>query len=60
MLIYASMFALSAVATIHTNARSFLVDNTKPRTDENGEIVNAHQGYIFVTILASLYINKML
>jgi hypothetical protein len=25
---------------------AFLVDNTKPRTDENGDIVNAHQGHM--------------
>eukprot|EP00040_Diaphanoeca_grandis_P035577 m.224163 g.224163 ORF g.224163 m.224163 type:complete len:90 (-) comp33422_c0_seq1:26-295(-) len=24
----------------------FLIDNTKPRTDTNGDIVNAHQGKI--------------
>jgi hypothetical protein len=39
------LFAASLCAAAAT-PQSFEIDNTKPRTDTNGDIVNAHQGHI--------------
>ena len=46
VLVMVPLLLLLALAATAAAPHPFLVDNTKPRTDENGDIVNAHQVYL--------------